>query len=468
MAVRVKYDELNETQKKTIREYLCFQAKNTNFVNNRYTSTVKDPIHFFWVDKPNNEIILPYTFANVLFGIHINSFLNYPPGKFDFIGKLKPEQIPVAKEAIKQLSSTGSTTLLLPTGFGKSALSAYLASYTTSQAGGLTLVLTNRDTIQTGWIETFQKLTNAGIWVIDSKMKIPQQCNVIITMDGKFSKIPSEILKMVSTFIVDELHMFFTPSQVPVLLGCTPRYVIGCTATLDRPDGMEAMGYSMLGTHKVEVKNNKQFKVYKFCTGIQTKIEKNKQGKSDFQKLVRDLASDPIRNAFIIDLIEKNKQHKILVLTWSVGQVDFLFNLFKKRGESVDKLAGTKSTYVDSRILIGSYSKISTGFDAKNVAINWDGVAIDMLLLVGTTKSHNLHIQSIGRAFRSDFPTIIDFVDDNKISDGHWKSRRANYNKMNCEIEEIIMKKREQEMSEETSNEIHNSRLLALKNKNLS
>lgn len=470
MSVRVKIDEINEEQKKTIRKYLCLQPKNTNFATNNYfTNTTKDPVHFFWVDKPNNEIVLPYTFGNTLFGINLNFALPFPPGEFKFTGNLRPEQINVAKEALQQLVNTGTTTLILPTGFGKSAMSAFLSSYTTSQTGGLTLVLTNRETIQKGWVETFKNLTNAGVWVVESKIKIPEKCNVIITMDGKFNKIPWEIRKLVSTLVVDELHMFTTPTQVPVLLGCVPKYIIGCTATLERPDGMEAMAYSMLGNHKVEVKNEKRFKVYKFCTGVKTVIEKNKQGKSDFQKLVRDLAEDPIRNAFIIDLIEKNKQHKILILTWSVGQVEFLFNLFKKRGESVDKLSGTKSTYIDSRILLGSYSKISTGFDAKNVAINWDGVAIDMLLLVGTTKSHNLHIQSIGRAFRSDFPTVIDFVDDNKISEQHWKSRRANYNKMNCEIEEIIMKKRDETIEkEENSIEIHNNRLSALKEKFLS
>jgi len=468
MSVRVKIDQINEEEKKIIRKYLCLQPKRTNFVSNNYGNITKDPIQFFWVDKINNELVLPYIFANTLFKKHINSSLQYPPGKFNFTGSLRNEQITVAEEAKKQLLTFGTTTLLLPTGFGKSALSAYLAT----QLGGLVLVLTNRGPIQTGWLNTFQTLTDAGIWVIESKLKIPEKCNVIITMDGKFQKIPWEIRKMVSVFIIDELHMFLTPSQVPVLLGCIPKYIIGCTATLERPDGMELMAYSMLGTHKIEVKNDKRFKVYKFCTGIKTKIEKNKQGNPDFQKLVRDLASDPIRNAFIIDLIEKNKQQKFLILTWSVNQVDFLFNLFSSRGESVDKLAGNKSTYIDSRVLIGSFSKISTGFDAKNVAINWDGINIDTLLLIGTTKSDILHHQSIGRAFRSDFPVIIDFVDNNKISEKHWKNRRKNYNKLNCEIEEIIMKKRdeneddiEKEITQKTINEMHLNRLLSLREK---
>jgi len=458
MAVRIKLDTLNEEQKKIIRERLYLQPKKTNFAVNKFYAVEKDPVLFYWIDKPNNEIILPYTFANALLGRHINSELTYPPGKFKFLGKLRDYQLPIVEEAMNQLKTTGTTSLLLATGLGKSIISAYLSS----QLEGLVLILTNRETIQKGWLETYKDNTDAGIWVIDSKMKIPEKCNVILTMDGKFEKIPWEIRKMVSVLVIDEAHLFSTPSQVPVLLGTCPKYIIICTATLERPDDMHRMIYHISGTHNVTVKNTKKFTVFKLSTGIKTELVKNKTGVVDFSKLTSNLANDPLRNEVIVDLIEKNKEHKIMLLSWSKKHIELLFEVLKNRGVSVDYLTGTKSKYIDSQVLLGTISKVSTGFDAKNVAVDFNGMDISMLILVGSTKSHNLHIQSIGRAFRSKDPVIVDFVDDNKISQNHWNIRRRHYEEMNCEIKEISMQKREEISIEDT----HNERIKAYMEKN--
>ena len=116
---------------------------------------------------------------------------------------------------------------------------------------------------------------------------------------------------------------------------------------------------------------------------------------------------------------------------------EMLYEVLKARGQSVAILAGNKNRYVDSRILIGTVSKISTGFDCKNVSENFDGIDIQLMILCGSTKSHNIHIQSIGRAFRSDSPIIVDISDSDSISKRHWTERKKNYLQMNCEIKEI-------------------------------
>ena len=453
MAVRIKLDQLTEEQKKIIREKLYFQPKKTNFIPNKFSFNAqeKDPIMFYWIDKPNNEIILPYTFANALFNRHINSSLTYPHSKFSFTGKLRDYQIPIAEQALQHLKTTGTTLLNLGTGLGKSALSAYLSA----QLEGVVLILTNRETIQKGWCETFANNTNAEVWVIDSKMKIPSKCNVIITMDKKFEKIPEQIRRMISILVIDEMHMFMTASQVPVLLGTCPKYVIACSATPTRPDNMERMWYAIGGHHNIEVKNTKQFTVYKLMTGIQTELEKNKMGTVDFSKLTAALSNNPTRNAFIIDLIEKNLNHKIMLLSWNKSHIKLLYDILKKRNVSVDYLIGNKSSYIDSQVLLGSISKVSTGFDSKNVAIDFDGMDISMLILVGTTKSHNLHIQSIGRAFRCDHPIIVDAVDSDRISLAHWRARKKNYEEMNCNIIEMSMTKHT--MGVESIEEIKNN-----------
>ena len=108
------------------------------------------------------------------------------------------------EEAMQQLKTRGTTTLSLPTGFGKSICSVYLSSLLLQECGGLVLILTNRSTIQKGWKETILENTDAAVWVIESKIKVPERCNIILTMDGKFQKIPAEILKLVSVLVVDD------------------------------------------------------------------------------------------------------------------------------------------------------------------------------------------------------------------------------------------------------------------------
>lgn len=438
MSVRIKLDLLSPEQKETIRKNLLLQPKNNNFSRGRrnwFSNTEKDPIQFYYVDKPNNEIVLPYFFGNALMGKHINGALEYPSGKYNFTGTLRDYQLKPNQEALLQLRTYGTTTLNYSTGAGKSISAAYLGS----ELNGLVLVMTNRKTIQKGWVSTFEEFTDAGVWVFDGKNPIPEKCNVILTMDGVFQKIPEDIKKLVSVFILDECHMFCTPSQVPTLLGLQPKYIITCTATLERKDQMHSMIHAMAGTHKVVCEVNKKFVVYKLCTGIMIENVKNKLGENNWAQLVKDHSNHPLRNAYIIDLIEQNSDHKIMVLTWNKQHVNLLYEVLKKRGVSVDKVCGNKGNFIDCQVLVGTISKMGTGFDAKNVATDWQGRQFNMLFITGSTKSIPLLKQMRGRAFRSDFPVIFDLVDENKIVKRHWTERRKEYLTMNCEIKVIKM-----------------------------
>lgn len=451
MSVRIKLSLLSEQHKKLIRKILLLQAKKTNYAlgkNKFYMVPNNEPILFYWIDKPRDEIILPYIFANSLLGYHINSQLTFPQGNFNFTGQLRNEQISPINLALQQLDQFGTTTLSFPTGFGKSICATHLSSYCLQKTGGLVLVISPRETIQKGWYETFTRETNAIVWVVENQPKIPERCNVILCLNTRFEKIPKEIIGIISTLILDEAHTLTTACQVPVLLGTQPKYIIICTATLERDDNLHTMIQLIAGTHKVEVKNEKPFIVYKLNTGIKTELILNKNGTTDFSQLSKNLSMDPIRNAFIIDLVEKNPNSKIMILSWNKTHVNLLMNILKNREHSVDYLAGTKSSYKDSRILIGTISKVGTGFDAKNVAIDWDGLHIDTVILAGSTKSLSLHTQLIGRGFRANNPVIIDLVDDNPICKRHWAIRKKNYESLNCIIKEFYMQKNSSEEGE--------------------
>ncbi len=441
MAVRINIDKLSEDQKTSVRKYLYMQPKVQGFFKKKRFFQSKDPILLYSIDKPKNEIILPYTFANKLLNKHVNSEREYPTGKFNFKGTLRENQIPVMEESLSYLKQYGTTTLGLYPGFGKSICSSYLAS----KLEGLTLIVYPIKIIEQSWYNTFNEFTDASIWLNDGKNSLPESCNVILTMDTQFHKIPSEVLSMVKILIIDEAHMFCVPSRIYCLLGTTPKYIIACTATLERSDGMESIIHAVCGTHGIFKKSEKRFSVYRLFTGIKTEIEKNKMGDPDWSKLVKKLCEDSLRNSFIIDLVEKNYQHKIMILTWNKAHAFYLAKTLQERGISADVLAGNKNSYKDSRVLVGTSKKLGTGFDELMTATDFAGVKSNMMILTGSTKSLSGLDQWVGRVFRSNYPTIIDFVDDNKICKRHWTQRRKFYEDpdRNGEIHYIEMKKEE-------------------------
>ena len=421
MAVRVKLDDITPEQKKIIRKYLLMQPKDDSYFKKkqRFTQT-KDPICIYSIDKPKNEIVLPYTFGNTLLKYHINSRLTYPDGNFNMVNtELRPHQVPIIQTALEHLKTKGTTTLGVPPGSGKTVMSTYLASL----QGGVVLVISPLTVVHNGWLSTFEKFTDAKIWVNDGKTPCPSSLNIILTMDTMFHKIPSQILSVVRTLIIDEAHMFCTPGRIHCLLGTTPKYVIACTATPYRTDEMESILHAICGTHGIFIKPTKHYTVYKYLTGIKTEIEKTKSGGANWPKLVKDLADDPKRNAIILDLVIRNPSHKIMILTWNKSHAYFLCELFREHGISADVLAGNKSNYQDSRVLVATFAKSGVGFDECVVATDWNGVRLNMMLLTGSTKNVYSLCQFVGRVFRADSPIIIDFVDDNRITKSHWRKR---------------------------------------------
>lgn len=466
MSVRIKRNELTQDHIKTIRSGLFFQPASGYFSKNKFFSTPVDPILLWALDKPNGEVILPYSFANNMLKRNINFSKKYPPGSFKFIGSLRDYQMPIVKEANRQLDTNGTTTLNIYPGAGKTIMATYLSSL----KGGLVLILYPIKIVETSWINTVKKFTNASIWINNGKNPVPSSCNIILSMDTQFHKIPKEILKMVSTLIIDESHMFCVPSRIGPLLGTSPKYIIACTATVKRTDKMESIMYAVCGTNGVHLKNPNKITVYKFSTGIKTKLEIRKTGGVDWQDLVTKLCFNKERNEMIVNFIERNPRHKIIVLTWNKGHAKLIYELLKAKNISVDYLVGTKNKYKNSRILVGTMSKIGTGFDEAMTCPDWDGKHSNMVMLTGSTKSFPVVEQTKGR-IRDKNPIVIDFVDDNKISNNHWKQRLKVYeNEINCEIKYINMVRKEEpedKLDNDKIAKIQKNRLGKIKQKQL-
>ena len=456
MSCAIKRDLINDEQALQIRSFLCLTPK---VVQNKYNqNAVSEPIVFYrYLD---GTIHLPMSFAKKLLNID-NDNNKFAKTQLQFTGNLRDYQVDVEEEAWKQMETHRSTTLSLFPGFGKTILGAKLAARTQL----LTVVLVTNTVLLGQWKKTFEDNTNGKVWIVGENHP-PATCNVIICMDTRYEQIPAETRDMVGIIIIDEAHLFCTPTRAAALLAFHPKYVIIESASLERDDEMEQMIYAIAGTHGILRLSEKPFTVYKVITNIKPERKKNRMGGIDYLKLQNTTLFDERRVDIIINMVKVNLNFKILILTSLVDHALLLHNKLDGLGISCDFLCGTKKGYSDSNVLIGTMSKIGTGFDPANSCPNYKGSPFDLLFLVSSIKKESMLVQNVGRCFRADFPTVMHFVDDDSIYQNHWYRAKKWYTKRNGTV--IEYKCPEQPKVEElTSEEWTKSKLEEIKNKKL-
>lgn len=416
MAYSINRSTISQTTAQTIRSMLTLQPESMNSKYNR--GKVPEPILFYNID---NEILhLPFLFAASLFQITPNLNISFPVTKLTFTGKLRDHQINVETEAWDQLEKYGTSTLGLYPGFGKTILGAKLAS----RAKLMTVVLVHREILTTQWKKTFEDFTNAKVWIVGEKYT-PAICDVIICMDTRWHMMPQYMRDAIGFLIIDEAHAFCTPSHISCLLAFHPKYILLESASLERDDAMERMMYAIAGTHGVFRESSIPFSVMKIMTNTKPIRKHNRMGGVDWISLVNDTLFDDRRNRIILELVKNNLNYKILILTSLRDHATLLYSNLEKMGIASDFLCGTKRGYVDSNVLVGTMSKIGTGFDPATSCPTYAGKPFDLLILVCSIKKYSMLVQNVGRVFRSEFPIVMHLVDNDDIYKSHWyKSRK--------------------------------------------
>lgn len=402
-----------------VRQHLCFQAPPPD---PRRPDEAPPPILFYDIEGPNIRLPLFYgaAFARASNIQPLPS--THATAKFKFTGTLRDYQVEIAGEAWGQLQEHRTTTLAVYPGAGKTIIGAELAA----RAGLLTVVLLPpREVLCGQWKKTFCDHTTASVWIVGEPQ--PAEANVIICMSSRVDQLPAAYRACFGFMIVDEAHMHCTPGGVHPLLAFSPRYIVAETATLERTDGMHAMIHATCGAHSVVRKMEKSFTVTKVMTGIKPARQMTYQGRVDWAALERSLVNHAGRNALIVDIVAANASYKVLVLTSQIAHARQLHAAIKARGIPTDYLVGGKKTYSDSRALVGTMSKIGTGFDEATSCPDYSGERINLVILTCSIKKHARLEQNVGRAFRSESPNVIHLVDDDTIIASHWTSSRKWY-----------------------------------------
>lgn len=428
MSISIKRSELTETQKTLI-------VKKTLIPK-------EIPFNFWTMTKETVSLPLNFALFNILNEKQQDLFYEkeYPElTNINFSGKLRDHQISWCNKIVDTLNDHSGCIVGLYPGAGKTVIGAWCISKIKYHS----VVLVHRDILISQWQKTFEThLPNAKIWVVDSK-KIPKEIpDVMICMVQRVPKIPEEWISQIGNLIIDEAHTFCTMKKIPFLLRFKPRYIIAETATLERQDNSHKMIELMCSPHGINVKSNDRsgYKVYSVIINEKVEEEKQKDGTLDYNKYMKALTESSKMNNAVIEILKRFPEKKFIVLTKLVEHVQLLQKLLNENNFQTDTLAGSKKTYKDTDVLIGTISKIGTGFDQATACQDFSGVHCNALIFFHTVASDSLFHQNCGRVMRAEHETLIFwFTPKNRVASKHLNNMKEHILSTNGVIEKLIL-----------------------------
>lgn len=410
MSIVTHTNNLSDAQKKIISDELVIK------INDKYSfgpPRIFYPYHL----TDDDEIKIPFAYAVTDLKLKRVQRDQLQSMNVDFNGLLRDEQQIVKKEAIKNLNKQGSVILSMYCGFGKTITSINIACSIKLK----TLIIVNKIVLMTQWEESIKRFCpGATIQKLTPKGK-DKNVDFYIINAINTEKLGNDFFKNIGTVIVDEAHLIMAETISKSLQTVSPRYLIGLTATPYRPDGFDILLTFYFGVNKIIRELYRDHLVYKVSTGFKPTVELTSQGKVNWNSVLDSQSKDESRNELIIKLIRKHSDRNFLVLVKRVEQGYLLEKKLKEYSEDVTSLIGSNQSFeVESRILIGTCSKVGTGFDHPK---------LDTLLLA--TDVEEYFIQYLGRCMRTKdgVPIVFDLVDDYSLLKKHYNTRQQIYKK---------------------------------------
>ena len=462
MSIVFALEDLDDETKIDIRKSLTFEGE-ISYIASQFNSDPKQ-IKFFNVKDGN--VYLPH-FTGLSLKEDVD-FGNYPEKtEFSTTTPLRSLQEEVIEEAIPVLMETKSISIIMPTGTGKTRTATEIIS----RLPGKAVILYSLLSLGASWMGNFQKHTDCkSVCLLDKRTTLDNWVekyndfpDILLVPCERVNWLSSEIRGMYRILVIDEAHLFCTPEYSKTILPWQVEFVIALTATTGRSDGLFDM-MSALTSHIIEKKVDRPFKVIKVETGIIPEIEKNrKTGFADWAKLSKFMAENNERNNIICDLLsyiqtEEEEEsidttpdrmevtidgvpikNKILTLMARTAQLEGLQELLGEREMPHSSFYGKARSYNDAPIILGTYKKMSTGFDEELACPDFCGIKFNRLINGSSLKDHLTLEQSVGRVFRINYPIVYDLVDEHKIFERHWDSRRKWYTSKGAEIEDLTV-----------------------------
>ena len=218
----------------------------------------------------------------------------------------------------------------------------------------------------------------------------------------------------------------FALNNISMRLRFQPQYVIVLTATPERDDQMDKILVAIAGDkrHQFWAISKRPFKVFPIETGYGTKQCKMSQTTDNLPTVPPDstrvslesaISKIEERNEKVVKFVRKiaeKTNFKILLCGDRVEQLTYFFERLKDYGVDVSRLFGAKDKKAeDAKVLVCGIKKAGAGWDQSSGVINWDGVRVDLLIMVISTYKI---VQILGRVQRALDPYVVQLIDDHR------------------------------------------------------
>jgi superfamily II DNA or RNA helicase len=345
-----------------------------------------------------------------------------------FKGVLREEQKEVRNEALEHLNRSGSVIISTHVGFGKSILATYFAYKIQMK----TLIIVNRVMLIKQWTEVLhQFIQEPKVTTIKPNQVIDWDCDFFIVNAINVCKLG--YMPEIGLVIVDEVHMIMSKVLSTCFQYLTPTYMIGLSATPYRLDGLDILFDLYFGKQRVDRQLNRPHTVYKVLTKFVPTVQRQNNGKIDWNDMLNQQALSEERNDLIVEIVLNHPELKFMILCKRIEQIKILQYKFEQKGIEAEYIYGDRqpNTQQQNRILIGTTQKLGTGFDAP-----W----LNALLVASDLEAY--FIQYLGRVFRKREvePVIFDLVDQHSVFQKHYKTREQTYLKHGGKILKVKRK----------------------------
>lgn len=431
MSTPILLSAIGPKSRSYIKEHLKGVHKESSYQNND-TDVKMFNLYF----SREGYIYMPLSFCRKSFGKH-NDDNQFGINDANFKGTLFEKQEEYVENASDLLNSEGGALLKLHPGCGKTVMALYL----TVQYKLLTLVIIHNQSHYKQWYKSSNKFITPDVWCVgEDEYSVPTSVDIIVCLYTRVASVGEDILSQVGFLIIDECDEFCNKSGIKSILQVRPKYVLCCTATYDRSDGLHKITDYVIGEGNHVEGELLDFDVYRVSTGIQaTKVymkhQYNGKKRRDYSKLIKSLMYNEERNYLIMRLCLRLTEEgsKIIVITNEKKHAKELAESTREFFQSndipytVDYMTGDKKYYEDSDILIVNYQMGGRGFDEESSCDTFTGIRIDTVIMACSFKSNTVIYQCIGRAFRYRSPQVFQLVDNDSIVQSHWFKNRKWY-----------------------------------------
>ena len=428
------FNKLQEIKNElTVQPYVPEDYKNNQVEKFKVYGENKNKMYlpkFYGIEKlgPPDEIKIPR-------GLDAN---------LDFIGTLRPNQIEPYNTTMKALNNYGGGILSLPCGYGKTALSLYIAS----QFKLKTLVIVHKTFLLNQWKDRIKEfMPNAKIGIIQQKTVDTDDKDIVIGMLQSISmkEYAMTTFDCFGMLIIDECHRISSKVYSKALRKTNCTYMLALSATPTRKDGLTKVLKWHVGdiVFSIKRKGGSEVNVERFIINSDNEAYNqelvNFRGKPNMPKMINNITEYMNRTFLIVNRIKEliNEKRRILLLSDRRNHLADIFKLVEQQNIcSVGYYVGgmkEKDLKISSEmeLILGTFSMANEGLDIP--ALN--------TLILASPKSDI--IQASGRILRKAHvdikPLIIDYVDNFSMFAGQARKRYKyfqgkKYNITNIEI----------------------------------